>query len=88
MCIFLINCTIHRSVLEQSGSAVDAALSSLICNGLMNMQSMGLGGGFLMTIYDRKLRKAVVLNAKETAPLKAHEHMFNNELTESNQSGH
>ena len=74
-------------MLEKNGSAVDAALSSLICNGLLNMQSMGLGGGFLMTIYDKKKQKTVVLNARETAPLKTHEHMFDGESYEAIKSG-
>lgn len=43
------------------------------------MQSMGLGGGFLMTIYTKNDRKAVTLNARETAPLNATWDMYQNE---------
>jgi gamma-glutamyltranspeptidase/glutathione hydrolase/leukotriene-C4 hydrolase len=64
-------------MLDRNGSAVDAALASLICNGLINMQSMGFGGGFLMTIYDREKKQTIVLNARDTAPAAAHTHMFN-----------
>jgi gamma-glutamyltranspeptidase len=35
---------------------VDAALAALFCNGVYNCQSMGLGGGFLMTVYTTKVR--------------------------------
>lgn len=37
---------------------------------------MGLGGGFLMTIYDAKTGKAEFVNARETAPHDADENMF------------
>lgn len=65
-----------RSILEQNGSAVDAALASLICNGLVNMQSLGFGGGFMMTIYERATRQAFVLNARDRAPLSANSTMY------------
>ncbi|XP_011341293.2 glutathione hydrolase 1 proenzyme isoform X2 [Ooceraea biroi] len=68
---------IGKSILEQNGSAVDAALAALICNGLVNMQSLGFGGGFLMTIYERSTRQAFVLNARDRAPLAANSTMYN-----------
>ena len=61
----------------KNGSVVDAAVATLFCNGLVNSQSMGLGGGFLMTLYLRDERKAITLDARETAPLQAHRDMFN-----------
>lgn len=39
-------------------------------------QSMGLGGGFLMTIYDSQTGTVTSLNAREVAPSGAHEDMF------------
>ncbi|XP_059051500.1 glutathione hydrolase 1 proenzyme-like [Achroia grisella] len=39
---------------------------------------MGLGGGFLMTIYNATTGQVSVLNARERAPLKAHKNMFEN----------
>lgn len=38
--------------------------------------SMGLGGGFLMTIWDARDKTARFLDARETAPAKARENMF------------
>ncbi|XP_012061163.1 PREDICTED: gamma-glutamyltranspeptidase 1-like [Atta cephalotes] len=67
---------IGKSILERNGSAVDAALAALICNGLVNMQSLGLGGGFLMTIYQRSTRQTFVLNARDRAPLAANFTMY------------
>ena len=37
---------------------------------------MGLGGGFMMTIYDSKTKKSYSLNARETAPSGASVDMF------------
>lgn len=68
--------TFSRSILEKNGSAVDAALAALICNGLVNMQSLGFGGGFMMTFYERSSRRAYVLNARDRAPLAANSTMY------------
>lgn len=43
---------------------------------LFQIQSMGLGGGFLMTIWDAKSGTADYLDARETAPAAAEEKMF------------
>lgn len=37
---------------------------------------MGLGGGFLMTIWDARTKTAAYLDARETAPGRASENMF------------
>lgn len=49
------------------------------------MQSMGIGGGFTMTIYNRAAKSAYVLDARETAPSSATENMYplNSELSEN-----
>lgn len=60
----------------KNGTAVDATIATMFCNGLVNMQSMGLGGGFLMTIYIRENETAYSLNARETAPQRATPDMF------------
>lgn len=48
---------------------------------------MGLGGGFLMTIYDASSGKAEFLNARETAPAKATRDMFGSNGTLSMYGG-
>ncbi|KAJ9577927.1 hypothetical protein L9F63_025212, partial [Diploptera punctata] len=68
---------IGRNTFLKNGSVVDAAIATLFCNGLVNSQSMGLGGGFLMTLYLREEQKAITLDARETAPLKAYRDMYN-----------
>ena len=65
-----------RDVLKRNGTAVDAAIASLICNGVYSSQSMGIGGGFLMTIFSKETGKVETLNARETAPGAATKNMY------------
>lgn len=40
------------------------------------MQSMGVGGGFLMNIYIAEEKRAYTLNAKEVSPAAANDALF------------
>jgi gamma-glutamyltranspeptidase len=42
-----------RGILEKGGHAVDATIAVMLCLGVENGESSGIGGGLLMTIYDR-----------------------------------
>ena len=45
-------------------------------SGVYSVQSMGLGGGFLLTHFDAKSGLVEALDAREAAPVASHEEMF------------
>lgn len=67
---------VGSALLAKGGSAVDAAIGTLLCMGVVLPNSLGLGGGCLMTIYDRSKKMATVIDGRETAPDYADEQMF------------
>nr|CDS30207.1 gamma-glutamyl transpeptidase [Hymenolepis microstoma] len=70
-------CAAHgRKILEKSGSLMDAAISTLLCTGVVNLHSMGVGGGFLMVYYNASENRTYALDAREAAPASATEKMF------------
>lgn len=69
----------NRNILRKhNGSAVDAAIAVAFCEGVAVGQSMGLGGGFLATVYTKSSGLAEALIARERAPLASHRMMFEN----------
>lgn len=49
-----------RDVLLEGGTVVDAGIATLLCMGVIQTQSMGVGGGFLMVLYNATTRTSVV----------------------------
>ena len=64
-----------RDILQKKGTAVDAAIAVLFCNGVVTSESMGIGGGFIMTVHLAN-GTALSLVARETAPAAASRDMF------------
>lgn len=79
--------SIAKDVLSRNGSAVDATIAGLFCVGVINTQSMGLGGGFLLTYYNRATRTAHTLDAREVAPRAASMDMFKGDSKKSTKGG-
>lgn len=77
------NCAIHSDVMRDGGSAADAAIAALICEGVTCPQSTGLGGGFVLTIFTKATGKVESLIARDIAPLRASKDMFGNETSVS-----
>ncbi|KAE9548146.1 hypothetical protein FO519_008644 [Halicephalobus sp. NKZ332] len=67
---------IGRNTLIRGGNAVDSAIATTFCVGALNIHSSGLGGGFMMTMYNKKYRKCSTIDARETAPLATNEKTF------------
>lgn len=67
---------------------MDSAIATLLCNGVVNPHSMGVGGGFFMTIYIEEEKKAYTLDAREAAPAYAHQDMFKDDPTGSRDGNH
>ncbi|VDO78004.1 unnamed protein product [Haemonchus placei] len=74
---------IGRDVLIDGGNAVDSMIATLLCIGVVNPQSSGLGGGFLMTLYNASTGRCQTINARESAPLAATEDMFKNDTSQA-----
>jgi len=66
---------IGNDILLQGGNAFDSAVAAMYCNSVVNSQSMGLGGGFIM-VMTLENGTRLALNARETAPAKASRGMY------------
>ena len=57
------------------GNAIDSSIATMYCNTVVNSQSLGIGGGFIMTVYLANGTR-VALIARETAPAAASKDMY------------
>lgn len=69
--------------MSRGGNAIDAAIATLLCDGAVCPQQMGIGGGFIMSIYNATTKKVTSINAREIAPAAANTNMFVNEPRKS-----
>ena len=64
------------TILEQGGSAVDAAIAVQLVLTLVEPQSSGIGGGTFMLHWDNKRKKMTTFDGRETAPSEATSELF------------
>ncbi|KAJ7383858.1 hypothetical protein OS493_025734 [Desmophyllum pertusum] len=50
----------------QKGNAIDSAIATALCVGVVNAHSAGIGGGGFMIIYDKKKGKTSAINFRES----------------------
>lgn len=62
---------IGASVLRRGGHAVDAAVATALCLGVVNPLASGIGGGSFMLVRSSLTSKVIAYNMRETAPLSA-----------------
>ncbi|XP_057295021.1 glutathione hydrolase 1 proenzyme-like [Hydractinia symbiolongicarpus] len=70
---------VGANMLKKNGSATDAAVATLFCLGVVNLQSCGIGGGGFMVFYQKALKKFTIFDYREVAPLAATKDMFIND---------
>ncbi|KAI3844331.1 hypothetical protein MKX03_006134 [Papaver bracteatum] len=71
---------IGRDMLMKGGHAVDAAVATCLCLGVVYPMSSGIGGGAFMVVRDSATSKAKAFNSRETAPKFAYEDMYKNNI--------
>ena len=68
---------VGKDILKKGGSAVDAAIASLICIGTCQFQSSGIGGGGFMLVYIRSNKSMDAFDYRETGPGNITDDSFN-----------
>ncbi len=62
-------------MLREGGNAVDAAVTTALCQGVFNPMASGAGGGGFITVLSPN-GSAEIIDARETAPGAANETMY------------
>ncbi|MBN3311438.1 GGT7 hydrolase, partial [Atractosteus spatula] len=74
-------CTsLGAEVLSKQGSSVDAAIAAVLCLGIINPHTSGIGGGGVMLVHDIRKNESRVIDFRETAPSAIQEKMFQGDL--------
>lgn len=75
---------IGRDIMERlDGNAVDSVIATLFCMAIVIPESLGLGGGSFITLYNATTRQFVAIDAREEAPPDSFDGMFNGNASEA-----
>lgn len=72
-------------MLRQGGHAVDAAVATSLCLGVVNPMASGIGGGAFMLVRPSSSSQTEAFDMRETAPLDASQDMYENDLSAKSQ---
>lgn len=70
---------VGASMLRLGGHAVDAAVATALCVGVVNPMASGIGGGAFMVVRSASTSEALAFDMRETAPSAASENMYKND---------
>ena len=70
---------VGANILLRGGTAADAMVAAQAVLGLVEPQSSGMGGGGFLVWYDSKSGELTTLDGRETAPMAASDHLFQNQ---------
>jgi gamma-glutamyltranspeptidase/glutathione hydrolase len=63
-------------ILNQGGSATDAAIATMLALNVVEPQSAGIGGGAFFLQYNVRTGKVTTIDGREAAPMAANDHWF------------
>ncbi|CAH1405790.1 unnamed protein product [Nezara viridula] len=78
---------IGQKIMKKYGNAVDSIIATMLCDGLTCPYAMGVGGGFIATLYLKSESKVVTIIARETAPAASTADMFVKNFTLAQRGG-
>ncbi|RYH17441.1 hypothetical protein EON65_28595 [archaeon] len=64
------------SILQEGGNAIEAAIATTFCLGVLSPASSGIGGGCFLLIHNASSGNSEFIDAREVAPAQASPNMF------------
>ena len=63
-------------ILKNGGSAIDSAITAQMVLNVVEPHSSGIGGGLFLLYHDKKSKRNIYFNGRETAPINSFPEMF------------
>ena len=74
---------VGKDILMRGGSAVDGAIAAIICLGVIQIHSTGIGGGAFMAVYKRDSKEMFGFDFRETVPKNAKVEDFDSDINKT-----